>query len=231
MMVFDRILLGLDRATWGFSIEEICENLCKIGLDGIELKPEHPELFKNFPNASKNLLDILSSYDFKISIHGPFKDLNISSYNPWIRKISLDIFIKTIDFALNFDKIEYIVFHGGQNSFRSNSRFELKFRKIALDHTIEAFKILLQKSKDAGLLMAIENMTHSDYRMTSKIKYLNLIFAEPELKDLKFIYDYEHGLNYSERYSLRILKNFKDRLIGVHIFRTLHRNRAPSFLY
>jgi len=217
MMNRHKILLGLDRATWGYSIKTICEELNNNNLDGLEIQPEHPELFEKFPKIKKNILDLIQSYNFKISIHAPIKDINISSYNPWIREKSIEILLSTIDFASEFDKIEYCLFHGGQNSFRSNSKFELKQRKVALKRTIDVFKMLIKKCEDIGITMGIENMTHSDFRMTSKIGYLQQIFSDPDLQNLKFIFDYEHGINYSARYSLRILRNFKDRLIAVHI--------------
>ncbi|MBD3228918.1 MAG: TIM barrel protein [Candidatus Lokiarchaeota archaeon] len=214
------ILIGLDRATWYYKIGEICEK-CKelgdLGLTGIELRPEHPELFSTFPKINNNLLSIINSYDLTLSMHAPLKDLNIASYNPEIREKSLDIYSKTIEYAGNFDNMKYILFHGGKNSFKSNSRFERKERNKALRRTIESFKILLNKCKKYRIKMGIENMTASDWRMTSKISYLREIFNEPELEDLKFVYDYEHAINLSERYSLRILKRFKDRVIAVHI--------------
>ncbi|MHA1271035.1 MAG: sugar phosphate isomerase/epimerase family protein [Candidatus Helarchaeota archaeon] len=217
-MLKHKILIGLDRATWGYEIKDILENMSLLKLDGLEIQPEHPELFHKFPKIDAKLLDYIESYpNIHLSVHAPIKDINVSSYNPLIREKSIEFLLKTLDFASNFNRIEYIVFHGGQNSFKSNSRFEFKQRKIALERTIDAFKILIEKCNEYGFTMAIENMTHSDYRMTSKIKYLETIFSNSEFDNLKFIFDYEHGLNYSERYSLRILKNFKNRLIAVHI--------------
>lgn len=221
----NEILIGLDRATWGYSISELCEYVDKnrdLGLTGLEIRPEHPELFSEFPDINKNILKTIKDYDFTITIHAPFKDLNIASYNPVIRRASRKFLAKTMDFANHFDEIRYLLFHGGQNSFRSNSKFELKNRKVAMKYTIDTFISFLEKCKEFGFEMAIENMTRSDFRMTSKIIYLKKIFSHPKLQDLYFVFDYSHGLSLSKRYSLRILKKFSDKVISVHIGKDYH---------
>ncbi|NVM29126.1 MAG: sugar phosphate isomerase/epimerase [Candidatus Helarchaeota archaeon] len=211
-----RILLGLDRGVWKFNLENICQKCVELQLDGLEIQPEHPEIFKNFPDNG-GLKKVLTDYDLKYnSIHAPIKDINISSYNPRIREISLSELKRTIKFAEGLsDDVLYVVIHGGQNSFRSASTFEKAFLPKAINFTIEACKELMKDCEEYGLKLSIENMTYSPWRLSSKIKYLDQIFEQ--VPELKFTFDFHHGVFGSERYTFRILKKYLDRLISVHI--------------
>jgi sugar phosphate isomerase/epimerase len=212
----NQILLGLDRGVWKYSLQEICENAIKISLDGLEIQPEHPEIFKTFPEVG-SLRKLLLDFNIKvISVHSPIKDINISSYNPRIREVSLSELKNTIKFASELsDNILYIVVHGGQNSFKSASDFEKEFLSKALKLTIEGLKDLSKDCEEYGIKLSVENMTFSPWRLTSRIRFLEQIFEEVPM--LKFTFDFHHGTYGSERYSLRILENFKPRLISVHI--------------
>lgn len=210
------IFLGLDRGVWKYSLQRICENARNILLDGLEIQPEHPEIFQTFPEV-KNLKALLKDYEIKkISVHAPIKDINTSSYNPRIRETSLAELKNTIKFAAQLsDEIAYIVVHGGQNSFKSASDFEKEYLTKALDFTIGGLKDLTKNCEEYGILLSIENMTFSPWRLTSRIMFLEQIFKE--IPTLKFTFDFHHGTYGSERYSLRVLEKFKNRLISVHI--------------
>jgi len=214
--VKNQILLGLDRGVWNHSLQEICENALEIPLNGLEIQPEHPEIFKIFPDVG-HLRTLLSDFNITtISVHSPIKDINISSYNPRIREISLLELKNTIKFAAALsDRILYIVVHGGQNSFKSASEFEREFLSKALELTIDGLKELLKECEEYGIKLSIENMTFSPWRLTSRIMFLEQIFEE--VPPLNFTFDFHHGSYGSERYSLRILEHFKARLISVHI--------------
>ncbi len=211
-----RILVGLDRGVWNYSIEKICKICSDLDLDGLEIQPEHPKIFKDFPETG-NLKKILIDYGFELnSIHAPMKDINISSYNPRIRETSLLELKKTIKFAAEFsDNLLYVVMHGGQNSFRSSSNFEKEFLPKAVNFTVQAFKELVKDCMETNLTLSVENMTFSPWRLSSKIRFLDQIFEH--VPRLKFTFDFHHGVYGSERYAFRVLKKYRDRLISVHI--------------
>ena len=58
-------------------------------------------------------------------------------------------------------------------------------------------------------------MTFSPWRLSSKIRYLNQIFEQ--VPQLKFTFDFHHGMYNSEKYAFRVLDKYKDRLVSVHI--------------
>jgi sugar phosphate isomerase/epimerase len=113
------------------------------------------------------------------------------------------------------NNILYLLVHGGQNSFKSSSDFEKEFLSKALNLTIEGLKEIMNDCEEYGIQLTIENMTFSPWRLTSRIMFLEQIFKE--IPNLKFTFDFHHGTYGSERYSLRILEKFKERLISVHI--------------
>lgn len=211
-----KILMGLDRGVWEYSIEEICRKCQDLKLNGLEIQPEHPEIFEDFPNAG-NVKKVLADYDLKLlSVHAPMKDINISSYNPKIREASLNELKQTIKFAAELsDDVLYVVAHGGQNSFRSTSQFQKSYLPKAIKYTIRAFQALIKDCDEYGITLSIENMTYSPWRLSSKILFLDQIFAE--VPNLQFTFDYHHGIFGSERYTLRILKTYRNRLVSVHI--------------
>ncbi|NVM04977.1 MAG: sugar phosphate isomerase/epimerase [Candidatus Helarchaeota archaeon] len=210
-----KLFLGIDRSTYQIEFKKICEIAENFGFDGIELQPEHPDIFKIYPFKAVSFVnDILSNYKFEISFHTPIKDLNISSYNKNIRKFSINQIKESIEFAKKI-KAKYIVTHGGKNSFKTTSSFSKKCEKIALNSTIDALTSFYDICSDNGLTLSVENMSYSDWRMTSKIKYLERIFQE--IPDLKLTLDIDHAILRSKNYVDKFIEVFNRKLISSHI--------------
>lgn len=210
-----KLLLGLDRSTFQIPFEKLCEIVDNLRLDGIEIQIEHPDIFKIYPaKAITYINEILSNYKFELSCHTPIKDLNISSYNPAIRNTSINEIKRSIEFA-NKINAKYIVTHGGKNSFKKNSSFSIKNQREALNYTIDALKAFNDLCKNHGIAFSVENMTYSNYRMSSKIKYLKKIFNE--IQDLKLTLDIDHAVNRIRGNVDKFIYFFSDRLISSHI--------------
>ncbi len=210
-----KLHLGIDRSTYQIEFKKICEIAENMGFDGIELQPEHPEIFKIYPNKAVSFInDILSNYRFNISFHTPIKDLNISAYNKKIRQFSINQIKESIEFARNIGA-KYVVTHGGKNSFKTASSFSRKYGKIALNSTIDALISFYDICSDNGITLSIENMSYSDWRMTSKIKYLERIFQE--IPDLKLTLDIDHAILRSKTYVGKIIEVFNNKLLSSHI--------------
>ncbi|MFX0136969.1 MAG: sugar phosphate isomerase/epimerase family protein, partial [Candidatus Hodarchaeota archaeon] len=210
-----KLLLGIDRSIYQIKFEKSCEIAENLGFDGIELQPEHPDIFKIYPfKAISFVNDILSNYKFDISFHTPIKDLNISSYNPKIREFSISEIKNSIEFA-NKINATHIVTHGGKNSFKTRSSFSKRNEKKALEFTIDAFKSIYRVCNDYGIILSVENMTYSDWRMTSKIKYLEKIFHV--IPDLKLTLDIDHAIERSKRYVDKFIDVFNGILLSSHL--------------
>ena len=216
-----KILLGIDRSLYQIKFEKICELANALNFDGIELQPEHPDIFKLYPSkAIKFFEDIISNYNFKISFHTPIKDLNIASYNQRMREISILEIQKSIEFA-NKIGAKYIVTHGGKNSFKTRSLFSKKYERLALNYTIIALKSFYKLSEEFGISLSVENMTYSDWRMSSKINHLKAIFEE--IPGLRLTLDIDHALERTKRYVDKFIEIFKNELISAHLG-AIHKN-------
>ncbi|MHA1378030.1 MAG: TIM barrel protein [Candidatus Helarchaeota archaeon] len=209
-----KLLLGIDRSLYHVKIRQICELAERLELDGLEIQPEHPDIFKLYPqNAIPIINKNLASFNFEISFHTPIKDINIASYNPTIRKSSIKELQKSVDFA-NRINAKHIVTHAGKNSFKTRSYFSKKYENIALGFTIEAFRSIDKLCRGLGRTLSVENMTWSDWRLSSKIKYLQNIFKE--IPGLKLTLDIDHAIERSRRYVDKFIEVFKEKIISSH---------------
>lgn len=210
-----KLLLGIDRSLYHIKIEKICELAKNLELNGLEIQPEHPDIFKSYPESSIAYLNsILANYNFELSFHTPIKDINIASYNTTIRTVSIDEIMKFVHFA-NRINARHIVTHAGKNSFKTRSYFSKKYENMAMALTIEAFKSLNRICKKFSINLSVENMTWSEWRLSSKIKYLKLIFEE--IEELKLTLDIDHALERSNRYVDKFIEVFEDKIISTHI--------------
>ena len=206
------LLLGLDRSTYCLNLENICENCKKIGFDGIEIQPEHPDIWNDYPKSAKKINNILESYNFKITVHCPIKDLNMASYNEKIREVTLKELIKAERFADELNA-RYFLIHAGKNSFVSQSLMSKKWKKKAIDLCIESISKILE---NANCKITMENMTWSEWRFSSKKKYLLKIYEKFPVNSLYFTLDVAHALERSRVFAKKLLELFGKRLISIH---------------
>ncbi|MHA1144390.1 MAG: TIM barrel protein [Candidatus Helarchaeota archaeon] len=208
-----KAFISIDRALYHTPLEKIYQKAAELRVKGLEIQLEHPELWKLYPDrVVKYLIDLSSSYNFSFTIHSPIKDLNISSYNKAIRRASLEELKRTLDIG-NALNVDYILMHLGKNSFVSQSQMSRNYKKTAISHSINAINELIQYCP--GVVLTIENMTWSEWRLSSKIKFLE-VFYQNVPDSVKFTLDIQHAQERSDVYVLRFYERFKDRLISIH---------------
>ena len=211
----------MDHDTWNIDFPNYCKNVNNIpNADGFEITFEHPDLFRLFPSKElvKYIDDTISSYDFQVlAMHSPTKDVNISSYNPRIRETSFKELVKSIELfsCLNIPEIAYFLVHGGQNSFRTPSRFGKRNLPPSISDQIENLKRLYKICEDFGMKFTIENLIYSKWRLSSRIEYLDALFRE--LPDIKFTFDIDHAVFVSYSYARKMLNRYSNRVNAVHV--------------
>ncbi|MHA1785983.1 MAG: sugar phosphate isomerase/epimerase family protein [Candidatus Helarchaeota archaeon] len=206
------LFLGLDSSTYCFKFEDICERCEELGLNGIEIQLEHPSIWNNYPESVKNINDILESYEFKIAVHSPIKDLNMSSYNARIRELTFKELLIAEKFAENLNA-EYFLIHAGKNSFVSQSLMSNWWKKKSIQHTITTISRLL---KESNCKITMENMMWSEWRISSKKKFLVKIFESFSPESLYFTLDISHALERSRVFVYKLLELFGERLLSIH---------------
>ncbi|MHC1591075.1 MAG: sugar phosphate isomerase/epimerase family protein [Candidatus Helarchaeales archaeon] len=209
-----KILLSIDRSLYHTPIKKVYELAAELNVDGLEIQLEHPELWKSYPNGVvKQIEEISSSYSFRHTLHAPIKDLNVSSYNQAIRKASIQELKLAMDIGAKMG-VDYVLIHLGKNPFVSTSRMSKMYKNIAIQHSIEAVKEII--SFHPEITVTIENMTWSEWRLSSKIKFLEKVFPElPE--NVRFTLDIEHARERSRVYVRKFHERFKNRLISIHV--------------
>ncbi|NHI93277.1 MAG: sugar phosphate isomerase/epimerase [Candidatus Lokiarchaeota archaeon] len=206
------LLLGLDRSTYCINFEQVCRICYDLGFNGIEIQPEHPEIWKEFPKCAKQINDIIESYNFKIGVHAPIKDLNMASYNERIRNITLNEIMMAESFAEKLNA-RYFLIHAGKNSFVSRSLMSKTWQKKAIEFCIDTISKILEKST---CKITLENMTWSEWRFSSKIKYLSKIFECFPIDSLYFTLDISHALERSRNFVKKLVNLFAERIISFH---------------
>jgi sugar phosphate isomerase/epimerase len=93
----------------------------------------------------------LASHSLVATVHGPYDDINLSSFKESIRRGSLDIMKYCIDFAVDIES-PIIVIHGGSCSIHQILRYEdavQRFRASLLE--------LAMYAHDRGIRIGVEN--------------------------------------------------------------------------
>lgn len=106
--------------------------------------------------------DFLTTYDLKVKIHAPFRDLNLASPNPHASKAATEEITKAAEVAEKLGS-DTLTFHPGQNrGDRQKSLQTLQTRLTQLD----------KKAKNHPLNLCIENMAEEKYLLnkTQEIK-------------------------------------------------------------
>ncbi|MDR2967493.1 MAG: sugar phosphate isomerase/epimerase [Methanobacteriaceae archaeon] len=138
------------------------------------LNVDYFEILKDYPN-DKIDNDILKSYNLKYTVHSPFIDLNLSSLNRNIQKLSIAEIKKSIDLARELES-EIVVVHPGSVPFLSRP-----FEKEILAISKESIKICGDYGKDLGVKVAIENMPNIEGFLYQNVFKLNELLEELEM--------------------------------------------------
>lgn len=136
------------RLLWNYSIRDCIDIASDLGYDGIEIWAEHLGL----RSESVNLLRAkLQSTRLDVIVHAPFYDLNLTSINEAVRKLSLSQVISSITLADSLGARKLTVHPGHLSSKRTCSE---EFWPMQFD----AFAKIAEVAGKYGILVGIECM-------------------------------------------------------------------------
>ncbi|HOM95576.1 MAG TPA: sugar phosphate isomerase/epimerase [Methanofastidiosum sp.] len=154
--------------------------------------------------------DILSSYSFEYTVHSPFSDINISSLNKSIRKVSIQQ-VKYAIYAVNEIGGKVMTFHPGRHSAATNRDKELT-KKILFD----SLKEISTYNEDYGVVIALENMPDT-FVTTMKVSQEILeVLENKQLPGIKHTMDVGH-LETNNVDIERYIQDLKDFLVHIHL--------------
>lgn len=160
----------------------------------------------------RKLEELIPSYDLELSLHAPFSDVNIGSFNRRMREESIRQVIEAIRIAKDVG-MNPVTLHPGHLSPISFSN-----PKKTLEITKKSIKEIDSTVQDLGMTVGVENMP--DMIITICKKAQDLVYAV-EGTDIGICFDVGHANTTGETDNFL---QIKDKFVNVHI----HDNNGSS---
>ncbi|WP_297464563.1 sugar phosphate isomerase/epimerase family protein [Thermococcus sp.] len=177
----------------------------ELGFDFIEIMSEWPHYL-----SSGNLplfREILSSYGMKVTVHAPFGDVNIASFNERIRDASLEIIRETLELSAELGAMVVTVHPGHWSPVSvNNPREYLEIHRRSL-------RDIARWSEEYGVKVGVENMPRFPILDAQDCDRLAEIIGGIEIG---ITFDVGH-LNTTTQNFDRFLELFADRIVHVHL--------------
>ncbi|WP_231188408.1 sugar phosphate isomerase/epimerase family protein [Haladaptatus sp. DYF46] len=138
------------------SVREFAAYLHDVGLDHIELKREYLHSHPNAPSP-RELSELRREYDLTFTLHAPFRDWNLGSFNDASRRASVEQVKRTLDDAAAADAGAVVV-HGGSVP----RRYPDPVREKAKRNAIQSLSECAEHAAHVGIPLCLENQPRSD---------------------------------------------------------------------
>ena len=204
-------MIGLSTTALGEKgVEVWVERVEELGFDYIEWVSEWPRFLSD--ETARRIGELLNSFELELTIHAPFSDVNIASFNERIRRASLEVIFETLERAVEMGAIA-VTMHPGHCSPVSR-KYQAEYIRI---HRRSLEKIA-KVAEELGIRVGVENMprfpildAQTPERLYELIKGI----------DIGVTFDVAH-LNTTTKDFEGFLRFFKDRIVLLH----LHDNRG-----
>ncbi|WP_258084031.1 sugar phosphate isomerase/epimerase family protein [Thermococcus thermotolerans] len=202
-------MLGLSMTAYGEGslkgFERWVERAKSLGFGFIEVVSEWPHyLTEETVNSFREVAD---SYGMRVTVHAPFSDINIASFNDRIRDASLEIIRETVRLAAELDAVSVTV-HPGHCSPVS-----MKNRRKYLEMHRESLRTIAKWSAEYGIKVGVENMP---YFPILDAQTCERLWELVEGIEIGVTFDVGH-LNTTTGKFKRFLNVLGERMIHVHL--------------
>ncbi|NJE05450.1 sugar phosphate isomerase/epimerase [Thermococcus sp. M36] len=202
-------MLGLSMTAYGEGslkgFERWVERAKRLGFDFIEVVSEWPHYLTG--ETVNSFREVADSYGMKITVHAPFSDINIASFNDRIRRASLEIIRETVRLAAELDAVSVTVHpgHCSPVSIRNRERY--------LDIHRRSLRRVAEWGVEYGVAVGVENMPRFpilDAQTAGRL--LELVDG----LEVGVTFDLGH-LNTAGGGFDGFLRMFRDRIVHVHL--------------
>ncbi|MFX0161832.1 MAG: sugar phosphate isomerase/epimerase family protein [Candidatus Hodarchaeota archaeon] len=194
-------------------LERICSIASDTGFKGVELWVELPDIWeklcKNFNQGVKYVRETLEKFDLIVTIHGAVNDLNLSSYNPKIRKITVEELKENIKFCGQIGA-EILTIH-------SSTTFKDAPTEWDIEYFTEGIRELLPFCEDYDVKLSIETPKIED---TLAVVTPEIIAQCMKMHEKVWVtYDTSHVIGHQHNYSegLKIAEKLKEKILEMHL--------------
>jgi sugar phosphate isomerase/epimerase len=136
--------------------------------------------------------DILEKSGMEVCVHAPFFDMNIAAFSPGIRKASVEITKKTVDFCAEVGG-KTMILHSGTQTYeqiKGIPKEENPLFKIQWDYNIESIKQINDYATGKGITVCLENIGFNSVDQC----FQDLIEIRKKVgSDLQFTLDFGHA--------------------------------------
>jgi sugar phosphate isomerase/epimerase len=176
-----------------------------LSYQGLEVWAEH--LWRD---DRGDLAEELTRFPFKIYLHGPIADLNLTSRNEKIASISLEENLKAIHLAQRLGA-ELVVIHPGRLSSSKDNPQDYWERQV------QAIKRLASEAESKDVRVAIENMDNSPYEFINKPEDLDRLIKEVNSDKVGICLDLAHANSLRDGMADEFIERTGDNIIHLHI--------------
>ena len=157
------------------------------------------------PDIQNEVKEILETTNMKFSVHGPFSDVNLATFDPGTRKYAIKTFLEIIDICARLG-IGPVTVHPGVIG-----PIQHWDRPRALRLTRESLEMLTREANDNSMLIALENMP--DMRFTTGQTAKEMLEFMDGL-EMGMCFDIGHAHTTGQMSEMMALK---EKFINVHI--------------
>lgn len=169
---------------WSKDIPEVVKLVSDYGYDGIELWYEH-FLHQGYedPLKESSIINQLRENRLPLWIHGPIMDINMTSVNPDIARVSIEENLRAIDLA-NRIEAKGIVIHPGLLSSSTDD---------PEGYWSDQIKVTRKLTREAGCPIAVENMDSDRYHFVQDPADFTRLFDNIDSSDVGICFDVAHA--------------------------------------
>jgi sugar phosphate isomerase/epimerase len=161
-----------------------------LGFKNVEILCEHP-FFENWgtekaDRLKKRIREVKETLDIEISLHSPYHDVNIASWNLAIRKATVKQLKECVEMA-DYLNSSVVVIHPG---FVSSRKYN---RQDTFEVMIQNFNEILRLAEDLDITLCLENMASKPKALGIHPSELLKIFEEVDSTRFRFTMDVAHA--------------------------------------
>lgn len=184
-----------------------------LNFEAVEIHCEEP-FFEGWgkdeaEETKREIKDVMSVLDVEVSLHAPYHDVNIATFNRGVAEEILRQYKECIETARYLDS-EVVVIHPG---FVSSRKYR---RDRPLQNMIHHLKEITEFAQDSGVKICLENLSSKKKAMCVSISEIRKVLSGVNKENLKITLDIAHANTTSDG-PIVYARELKDDIAHIHV--------------